>query len=491
MLNHLNELSNNNISNYYVVNNAMFQTQRRLGSKGSYQEEELLSIIVDQKGESDCLAISLYTYIRAWFKPKKNGDLKLKEKGYKTSYEELAKKFKCSKYKIKRRIVALENLGLIARDFRIEYMCGQRLNNVLYILVWKETPHFYNEFGIEKTVAFPANLDKKTWENIHKKDSDIFIANADTPPIKTTQGLGQECTTPRANLHTLYNSNTTLNTTLNTNFGILDNFGNLDISRKEEDIHCLEKENISSDTDNFYNQFRLSEEKQAPKPYVWDYELYRKERAHLFTDSDSTAETKTTKIACEDKQEEDLHIPEFLAKESDIELPTSIVSKGLDMLQSIKITKNVEAVPIASDTKEQRPIQQAQTKPITSTSNHGNTHSSATKPKFEPKLGFQPKLLRDYRFNKQSFDEIRILTGDFELTDDEMIGTIRRIVTDKPDTQIWGGRRAFTNFMVKVMNNQRKAELDEDDDSESIAEMERKRYEKALYNYENRIIEWF
>ncbi|MDA0843849.1 MAG: hypothetical protein O3C07_03895, partial [Bacteroidetes bacterium] len=298
---------------------------------------------------------------------------------------------------------------------------------------------------------------------------------------------------------------------------------NLDIPRKEEDIQCLEKENKPSDIDSFYDQFRLPEEKQAellkelegntelppaitnlmkselyqpsqsyqaPKPYVWDYELYRKERAHLFTDSDSNAETKITKTAYQNEQEDNYHISELLAKEDSIEAPTTLLSKGLEMLQSIKVAKEVEPASL-SDTKEQSSIKQPEAKGNPTTPNHTNHSPSATKPKFEPKLGFQPKLLRDYRFNKQTFDEIRILTGDFELTDDEMIGAIRRIVTDKPDTQIWGGRRAFTNFMVKVMNNQRKAESDEDDDLESIAEMERKQYEKALYNYENRIIEWF
>jgi len=496
MLNHLNELSNNNISNYPVVNNGMFQNQRRLGSKGDYQERELFSIIVTQKGESDYLAIDLYTHIRAWFKPKKNGDLKLKEKGYKTSYEELAKKFKCSKYKVKRRIVALENLGLIARDFRIEYMCGQRLNNVLYILVWKETPHFYNEFGIERTVAFPANLDKKTWENIRKKDSDIFIQNTNTPPIKTARVLEQECIGPRAHMHTSYNSNTTPNTTPNTN---LNNFVIFNIAKQEEDVDCLNSSEEHSNFDNSdnkqktKNEFELTKEKQvellqslsgnatpppaitnlmksgiykAPETYTWDYEQYRKDHGL-------------------DKIKE--------------ETAVTIVSKGMEMLKNLKVIKQEEVTTPPATSAEFAHVEQLSTnEPITNRGFLGQSSPQEfDKPvlsinangRFEPNSEFKPNFLRNYRFNRQQFDEIRILTNDLELTDDEIIGTIQGIVTDKPDTQIWGGKKAFCNFMVKVLNNRRKATLE--DDSESIADIERKKYEKALYNFENKIIEWF
>lgn len=76
---------------------------KELLKKGNYTEEEFYSIIVNAKGKSDLLAIRIYSDIRSWFKLGKNGESKLKANGYRTSYEDLAKKHKVSKSLIKQK----------------------------------------------------------------------------------------------------------------------------------------------------------------------------------------------------------------------------------------------------------------------------------------------------------------------------------------------------------------------------------------------------
>ena len=76
----------------------------------------------------------------------------------------------------------LEELGLITRDFRTEYFYGKRFNNLMYILVWKDTPHFYSEIGLEKpkkvSTTYPENqgyLSQNTLTPIQKNLDNIYV----------------------------------------------------------------------------------------------------------------------------------------------------------------------------------------------------------------------------------------------------------------------------------------------------------------------------
>jgi hypothetical protein len=136
------------------INNKPF-----LKDQGNITPEELYSIIKFDNGRPDHITIALYTDIRSWYKPKKTikeGNViyssKLRGKIYKTSRKALAKKHRVSVETIRLKLIKLENLGLVNRAFTKEKDFYDRdVNNVLNIIVWKETPYFYSEFGLEKT----------------------------------------------------------------------------------------------------------------------------------------------------------------------------------------------------------------------------------------------------------------------------------------------------------------------------------------------------
>jgi hypothetical protein len=66
-----------------------------------------------------------------------------------TSYNYLATKFKFSADGIRKKSVKLEQMGLIKREFHDIVRQGYRCNNVLHIKVFKQTPYFISEIGID------------------------------------------------------------------------------------------------------------------------------------------------------------------------------------------------------------------------------------------------------------------------------------------------------------------------------------------------------
>jgi len=132
------------------------------------------------------VAIDIYLEARSWYKPKKTniqGNIvyssKLKGYGWQIGYEYLANKYGCTSETIRTKLVLLEKLGLLKRDFRTEYYHGKRFNNNMYLLVWKDTPHFYSEIGLEKKVSTtPQNqveLCKNSLTPIQKNLDNIYV----------------------------------------------------------------------------------------------------------------------------------------------------------------------------------------------------------------------------------------------------------------------------------------------------------------------------
>ena len=169
-----------------------------LTEQGNIFNEQLDRYIVSPvTGKADLLAIHIYVTARSWFKPKKQTEdnkvtyiSKLNTDGWRTSLDYFSKKHKCSKETIRRKLVFLEELGLLTRDYRQEYRYGQLITNCLYILVWKETPLFYSEFGLEKNSliknATPQKCEhaaKMVRGGIHK-NVDLYISNNNNTYIK-------------------------------------------------------------------------------------------------------------------------------------------------------------------------------------------------------------------------------------------------------------------------------------------------------------------
>ena len=138
-----------------------------LKEQGNITPESLYQIITKKDGKPDLLAIDIYIEARSWFKLKRtkvNGNVihssKLKGHGWQIGYEYFSKKYGCTSETIRTKLVLLEKLELLSRDFRTEYFYSKRFNNLMYLLVWKDTPHFYSEIGLEKTsTPIQKNLD--------------------------------------------------------------------------------------------------------------------------------------------------------------------------------------------------------------------------------------------------------------------------------------------------------------------------------------------
>ena len=160
-----------------------------LKEQGNITPESLYKIITKKDGKPDHIAIAIYVEVRSWFKLKKtkvDGNViyssKLKGHGFQTGYEHFITKYQCTSETIRTKFVLLEELGLITRDFRTEYFYGKRFNNLMYILLWKDTPHFYSEIGLEKpkkvSTTYPENqgdLSQNSLTPIQKNLDNIYV----------------------------------------------------------------------------------------------------------------------------------------------------------------------------------------------------------------------------------------------------------------------------------------------------------------------------
>ena len=122
-------------------------------------KEQLNTIIVNKDYSPDYLAINIYyDSLRSWYNPKKqyqeDGNIihirKLKSKGIYYSAEQLAKIHGCSKETVRKKLVKLELLGLIHRNFEHKSTPTTNSYNHRCIFVWKNTPHFYNPYGVDR-----------------------------------------------------------------------------------------------------------------------------------------------------------------------------------------------------------------------------------------------------------------------------------------------------------------------------------------------------
>lgn len=121
-------------------------------------KQQLNKIVVDLKEKPDLLAINLYwDEFRSWYNPKKTYTStimiktpKIYKYGVYASYKELAKKFGVTENTIRRKIVKLEELGLLSRNFYINKEAHKTLYNQLVIYIWQQTPWFFNPIGLDR-----------------------------------------------------------------------------------------------------------------------------------------------------------------------------------------------------------------------------------------------------------------------------------------------------------------------------------------------------
>lgn len=99
------------------------------------------------------------------------------------------------------------------------------------------------------------------------------------------------------------------------------------------------------------------------------------------------------------------------------------------------------------------------------------------------------KLLKDFKFTDELLGTVRRLSNKPDISIDQIKAIIRNIVTNNPETEIWGGNKAFVNYVVRAVNNEK--EYSKKIKASSIAEMDKKAREKAALMYENKMIEFF
>jgi DNA-binding GntR family transcriptional regulator len=145
-------------------------------------KSQLYKIIVNKNGKPDYLAIDIFwDYFRSWYSPLKeyqsNGNVvqikKLKSKGVYTSYKKLSEAYATSKETIRQKLVILEKLGLISRNFQHRETVTTKSYNQLVIYVWKETSHFYSEIGLDKKEVKKLNP-YTNYQHIADKHNIIF-----------------------------------------------------------------------------------------------------------------------------------------------------------------------------------------------------------------------------------------------------------------------------------------------------------------------------
>lgn len=113
---------------------------------------QLREILINSRKQVYTNAVALYWHLRSYYRPikgiKKGGGRfsmdRMHTDGLHLDRARLAEELKCSKRTISKALDILERFGLIVRNYETK---GKSVNHlVIYLL--KNTPHFYNEFGV-------------------------------------------------------------------------------------------------------------------------------------------------------------------------------------------------------------------------------------------------------------------------------------------------------------------------------------------------------
>lgn len=100
-------------------------------------------------------------------------------------------------------------------------------------------------------------------------------------------------------------------------------------------------------------------------------------------------------------------------------------------------------------------------------------------------VSYHNKLLKDFKFTDELLDTVKRLSNKPDISIDRIKAIIRNIVAKNPETEIWGGNRAFVSYMVKVVNSEK--EYSKKVKASSIAEIDKQKIEQIMYEFENGI----
>ena len=158
-------------------------------------KQQLYKIVVDSRGNPDALAINLYwDEFRSWYNHKKIHTSnkivripKLYKYGVYASYKELSKKYGVTAETIRKKIVRLEDIGLLNRDFYKNLEGRKALYNQLIIYIWQQTPHFFNPIGLDRMLIeelTPSTNHEYISSKYHNENKEAYKQNQHTPPVE-------------------------------------------------------------------------------------------------------------------------------------------------------------------------------------------------------------------------------------------------------------------------------------------------------------------
>ena len=179
-------------------------------------KQQLYKIVVDSRGNPDALAINLYwDEFRSWYNHKKIHTSskivkipKLYKYGVYASYKELSKKYGVTTETIRKKIVRLEELELLSRDFYTNKESHKVLYNQLIIYIWQQTPCFFNPIGLDRMLIeeltpstnheyISSKYNNENKEECEQKLDTPIQRSLDTPsPSKIGHPLKKELDTP-------------------------------------------------------------------------------------------------------------------------------------------------------------------------------------------------------------------------------------------------------------------------------------------------------
>lgn len=158
-------------------------------------KQQLYKIVVDSRGNPDALAINLYwDEFRSWYNHKKIHTSskivripKLYKYGVYASYKELAEKYGVTTDTIRRKIVKLEELELLSRDFYTNKENHKVLYNQLIIYIWQQTPCFFNPIGLDRMLIeelTPSTNHEYISSKYNNENKEKCEQNQHTPPVE-------------------------------------------------------------------------------------------------------------------------------------------------------------------------------------------------------------------------------------------------------------------------------------------------------------------
>ena len=464
-------------------------------------KHQLNKLILDSRGRPDSLAINLYwDEFRSWYNPNKEykeGNVvysqKLHKKGIQLCYKALSEKHNISQETIRRKIVKLESLGLLSRDFEISKNYSKVLYNQLVIYIWQQTPYFYNPLGTDRAEVKELKPSTNHKYISAKYGTSITAHNEDT--YTTNEWIG---------IHTQEDTNLLRPELRDIKNDITDIIDNNDY-QENQFLKILEK-----NSDSFYeiyeeflgkdpvfeaeeeiNQEKLPGPIATSKTDSWrivakDY--HKPISAAFFAENDQFIQTEMLKLQAagydvsETKDNHKINLnsnKDSLEKSVCLEAPKPLETKQFvetnvkrlaEESSGVEIVHSDQAIHIVqTEVKPQKQAVIHQFNPlkdrVSITDKNGNTYWGIPLSKF--------------RYSKAMIEQIRVDGKKAHFTHERIVGLFSYIAEKYPDKLILGGKAGFISYMIKVVNGEmeytqeEKLESIEDKRKKTVAELDR------------------